>query len=308
MKKILFFITALSLGFMSCTKEKTDYEAEIETVVTEHYEFKEAVSISRQHYTISIEALNGTFYTGYNELRLKITDKRTGEHINASEVTFLPILSRADGSIGSGPHRYNLEYRADSSFYEGYAVFTGETNEKEAWDLHIGFQIGDENHSVKQNIAVREQTNKNLSMTSFIGKDGEQYFIALVSPQKPKIAENELVAGIYRFNKPSASPSATFPDPSQYSYSQVNDYILQLDPRMPEPSMGNHSSPNNKDLTQRSDGLYYGIVNYTMTGNWTLNFIMLNQNGQILKGTEVSTDFTPGIEGAKSDLFIDILF
>src|SRR5690606_11261616 len=118
----------------------------------------------------------------------------------ATEITVVPILSRADGSIGSGPHRYNLEYRADSSFHEGYAVFTGEMNEKEAWDLHIGFQIGDENHSVKQNIAVREQTNKNLSMTSIIGKNGEQYFIALVSPQKPKIAENELRAGISSYH------------------------------------------------------------------------------------------------------------
>jgi hypothetical protein len=77
---------------------------------------------------------------------------------------------------------------------------------------------------------------------------------------------------------------------------------------MPEPSMGNHSSINNKDLTQQNDGLYHGVVNYTMTGNWTLNFIMLNQNGKILKGTEVPTDFTPGVEGVKSELYIDILF
>jgi len=83
---------------------------------------------------------------------------------------------------------------------------------------------------------------------------------------------------------------------------------LQLDPRMPEPSMGNHSSPNIKDLKQQNDGLYHGVVNYTMTGNWTLNFIMQNQDGQIIKGTVVPDDFTPGIEGVKSDLHIDILF
>jgi len=308
MKKILFFITAVSLGFMSCTKEKTDYEAEIETVVTEHYEFKEAVSVSRQPYIISVEALNGTFYAGYNEIRIKVTDTRTSENIQASALTFLPILNLTDGSVGSGPHRYMPEYRADSSFFSGYAVFTNESGEKGTWDLYMGFQIGDDTYRIKQAVSVQKQLNKNLNMTAFTGKDGEQYYIALVSPQKPKIAENELVAGIYTFNKPSGPPSGVFPDPSQFSYSQVNDYTLQLDPRMPEPSMGNHSSPNNMDLKQRSDGLYYGVVNYTMTGNWTLNFIMLNKNGQILKGREVSTDFTPGIEGEKSDLFIDILF
>ena len=77
---------------------------------------------------------------------------------------------------------------------------------------------------------------------------------------------------------------------------------------MPEPSMGNHSSPNNKDLVQGDDGFYHGVVNYTMTGNWTLNFIFMNQNGKILKGTEVPKDFTPGVECKKSELFIDILF
>jgi len=72
--------------------------------------------------------------------------------------------------------------------------------------------------------------------------------------------------------------------------------------------MGNHSSPNNQDLTQQSDGLYHGVVNYTMTGNWTLNFILQDESGQTIKGTEVSTEFTPGIDGEKGELYIDILF
>ena len=147
----------------------------------------------------------------------------------------------------------------------------------------------------------------NLNMTAFTASDDEQYFIALVAPQSPGVAENDLVAGIYKYNKPTNLEGA-FPDLSQYSYSIVTDYTLYLDPRMPEPSMGNHSSPNNQDLTQQSDSLYHGVVNYTMTGNWTLNFIFQNDSGRIIKGTEVPTDFTPGIEGEKSELYIDILF
>ena len=116
-----------------------------------------------------------------------------------------------------------------------------------------------------------------------------------------------MTAGIYKYNKPTTTAGA-FPDETQFSYSEVAGYTLKLDPRMPEPSMGNHSSPNNQDLTQQNDGLYHGVVNYTMTGNWTLNLIMMNQNGLILKGTVVPTDFTPGVEGVKSELFIDTLF
>ena len=308
MNKIIFLLTAICFVVLSCTKEKTDYEAEIDTVVPEHLDFEEVANIHSDGYDIRIEALNGTFYKGYNEVRLKIMDSQTHKEINATDVTFLPIMSEADGNKNSCPHRYNLVYKTDSDYLSGYAVFTRESNTDRSWEIYINFTVDNKAYIAKQAIPVHEQINKNLNMTAFTGKDDEQYFIALVSPQKPKVGENDLVAGIYKFNKPTNSPAGDFPDPSQFSYTEVSGYTLQLDPRMPEPSMGNHSSPNNEDLTQQSGGLYSGVVNYTMTGNWTLNFIMLNQNGKILKGTEVPTDFTPGVEGLKSELHIDILF
>lgn len=303
----LFVIATLLAVTTSCTLDKTDFEAEINRDVTEYFEFKEVTSFNNGTYKISIEALNGTFYKGYNEIRLTILNTQTNQALNNSGVTFLPILTDPDNIKTSCPHRYHLVYNAEEQFYSGYVVFTSISNPMENWDLYISFTDNNQTHTVNQLVTVQNQTNMNLNMTSFTGNDGERYFIALVAPQKPKVAENELVAGIYKYNQPSES-AGTFPDPSQFSYSEVQNYTLLLDPRMPEPSMGNHSSPNNVDLTQHTDGLYYGVVNYTMTGNWTLNFMLLNQNGALIKGTEVPTDFTPGIEGAKSELHINILF
>lgn len=308
MQRIIFFITAVCLAVVSCTKDKTDYEAEIDAEVPQYSEFKEAAVVRIDGYNVRIEALNGAFYKGYNAIRLTITNGQTHEKVNASAVTFLPILTHMDGDNTSCPHRYNLVYQSDERYFSGYSVFTHESDTEASWKLYIRFTVADKTYKVVHNISVQEQTNKNLNMTSFTGKDDGQYFLALIAPQRPKVAENELIAGVYRFNPPTRPPSGDFPDPTQFSYTEVSGYTLQLDPRMPEPSMGNHSSPNNKDLTQQGDGLYHGVVNYTMTGNWTLNFILLNQNGRILKGTEVPTDFTPGVEGAKSELYIDILF
>lgn len=298
---------ALLFASMSCTLDKTDYESEIDTEVKEHLEFEEVISINKDGYKIHLEALNGTLYKGYNEIRLKLTDTQTNESLSTSEVTFLPIITKADATHASGPHKYLLEYNPMESYYKGYAVFTDESGDLGTWDLHISFTTANEVHKLEEKVTVEKQTNKNLNMTAFTGNDNEQYYIALIAPQKPRIAENELVAGIYKYNQPD-NPTGSFPDSSQFSYAEVNSHTLLLDPRMPEPSMGNHSSINNKDLVQKSDGLYYGVVNYTMTGNWTLNFILLNEQEEIIKGTEVSTDFTPGIEGEKSELYIDILF
>lgn len=307
MKFSIFSSIVILFAMASCTLDKTDYEAEISTVVPEYYDFKETVSFHSGSYKISIETLNGTFYKGYNEIHLSITNSQTNQKVSASEVTFLPIMTPSEGNKVSCPHQYHLEYDPTNQYYTGYSVFTNESNAMANWRLYVSFTDANQIHRADQAISVQAQANKNLNMTTFTGNDGEQYCIALITPQKPKVAENVLVAGIYKYNQPT-NPAGTFPDPTQFSYSEVSGHTLKLDPRMPEPSMGNHSSPNNQDLTQRTDGLYSGVVNYTMTGNWTLNFILKNQSGQVIKGTEVSPAFTPGIEGAKSELFIDILF
>lgn len=298
---------AISLITASCTIDKSDYEKEISTIVPEYFDFEEAISFTTGNYKISIEALNGAFYKGYNEIHLKIKNAQTNQNVIVSDVNFLPILTISDGTKSSCPHLYNLQYDAEEGYLKGFVVFTSETSVLNNWEIYLSFQENSQNITANHPISVQTQVNKNLNMTEFVGNDGEKYYIALVAPQKPSVAENQLVAGVYKYDIPS-NPAGNFPDPSQFSYSVVSNYSLKLDPRMPEPSMGNHSSPNNQDLTQQNDGFYRGVVNYTMTGNWTLNLIMLNQNGQIVKGTLVPTDFTPGIEGVKSELHIDILF
>lgn len=299
MKKLLFFLGAVCFAALSCTKEKTDYEGAIDSVVPGQTAFKEAASAQAGDYGISVEALNGAFYTGYNEIRVKITDHPVNAGGDAAAVTLLPITADGDGGTGSCPHRYELVYRPDSNYYSGYSVFTDESHADRTWVLEIGLAWGNQTVTAKLPITVAKQPNRNRGMTAFTGEDDNAYIIALVAPQQPNVGENELVAGIYRLDGT---------DPSGLSYAEVSGYTLMLDPRMPEPSMGNHSSPNNVDLTQQDDGLYHGVVNYTMTGNWTLNFIMLNGDGRIVKGTEVPTDFTPGVEGVKSELYIDVLF
>lgn len=303
---LLFVVVLLCSTITSCTLDKTDFESELERDVTEFFEFKEAVSFTNGNFNITIDALNGTFYKGYNEIRVKVSDA-ANQPMNEATVTFLPIFTNSNNDKFSCPHRYQLVFNQNEKYYSGYVVFGEITNAMEFWELFVGVSVNGETQTTNYPVMVQSQTNQNLNMTNFIGNDGEKYTIALVAPQKPKVAENELVAGIYRYIHPTES-AGTFPDPSQFSFSEVQNYTLLLDPRMPEPSMGNHSSPNNVDLTQNPDGLYYGVVNYTMTGKWTLNFILKNGSGEIIKGTEVPTDFTPGIEGVKSELHLNILF
>ena len=67
-------VIALFVSIASCTLDKTDFDAEMDRDVTEFVEFEEVMSFKSDPYKISIEALNGTFYKGYNEVRLKIVE------------------------------------------------------------------------------------------------------------------------------------------------------------------------------------------------------------------------------------------
>lgn len=299
--KIFTWIAAVLLLATACTIDKTDYESETDIVVPDTNEFKEVTSIAKDNYSMSIKALNGHLYKGYNEIRLKITDIKKQEAIENIKVTFLPVFTVTEGKQQSCPHQHEMTFDTKEKIYKGFSVFTTESTSGD-WRLDITFVVDNNPIAISFPVVVDKQSNKNLNMTSFVGNDDVNYIIALVAPIKPKVAENELVAGIYKLNANSDN------DVLMNAYTSADDYTLVLDPRMPEPSMGNHSSPNNKDLVQKEDKLYYGVVNYTMTGNWTLNFILLNQHGRILKGTKVPLDFTPGVEGVKSELYIDTLF
>lgn len=293
MSRLLILFATLVFAFSSCSKDKTVYEDDTEKPTD--YTFSEAIVLMDDSYKISVETINGKFYKGYNEIRLKLLDSQTDEEISPEEVLFNPVMKNIGGKEYSCPHRSELQHSADNAYYSGYVVFTKESDEEDGWSIEISFINNDKSHSVKKDVLVQKQPNSNLGMVAFTGNDGQQYYISLVSPFDPVIAENELIAGVFVLS-----------DEVKGTYLQADNYVLKLDPRMPDPSMGNHSSPNNKDLTQREDGLYQGKVNYTMKGNWTLNFILFNKEGERIKGTEVPEEHMPGVVGTKSELHIDV--
>jgi len=124
----------------SCTLDKTDFESEINQDVTEYFEFKEVIAFNSGAYKVSVEALNGVFYKGYNEVHLKILNTRTNQLVKNSNVTFLPILTNSENLKSSCPHQYNLKFEVEQNYYSGYVVFTSISNPMEQWNLHINFE------------------------------------------------------------------------------------------------------------------------------------------------------------------------
>lgn len=68
-------------------------------------------------------------------------------------------------------------------------------------------------------------------------------------------------------------------------------------------AIGNHSSPNNEDLTfNTSSNTYMGKLSLIMTGYWKINLKVENETEEILKGEDITE------ENESSSLFFEIEF
>lgn len=153
----------------------------------------------------------------------------------------------------------------------GYIVFQMAGNDMEHWELTLNYDINGTSYTANSKIQVAAAP-KRVS-ESFMGTDNSRYILALVEPASPIVGTNDMKALLYKME-------------SMMKFVPVENYKVLIDPRMP--GMGNHSSPNNIDLTDAGGGMYTGKLNLTMTGYWKINLQLLDNSGGVLKGEEVT--------------------
>lgn len=269
MKFLRILPLVLMTIFASCTSN-TD-----EPVLDELNGLTKIKEISNTTHTIELYKHTGGLEQGFNEIALKIKDKSTNQYINNASVSWMPIMHMMMMNH-SCPKSAVTKVSTDGLVYEGYIVFTMPQNATEYWDLKIDYTIAGTAYTMSSVIDVPASAKQRV--TTFTGSDSVRYIVAYADPHHPKVGINDIVAGVWKMQD-----MMTFP--------LVDNFKLKIDPRMP--SMGNHSSPNNVDLTQAVAGdLYNGKLSLTMTGYWKLNLQLLNASGTVLKG-ETITDAVP---------------
>jgi len=229
--------------------------------------FKE---ITNATHTIELYKHMGGLEQGYNEIALKIKDKATNQYITNATVTWMPLMHMTM-MTHSCPKSAVTKVSTAGSVYEGYIVFQMAQNATEYWDLKIDYTINGVTYSMTSVIDVPASAKRRV--TSFTGSDNVKYVVAYADPHHPKVGLNDMVAGVWKMQ-------------DMMNFPVVDGFKLKIDPRMP--SMGNHGSPNNVDLTQTAAGdLYNGKLSLTMTGFWRINLKLLNASNQVLKGEAI---------------------
>jgi hypothetical protein len=257
-------ILAVAISLASCSNNDATTPVDELEGISKFKEITNATHTIELYSHMSVEQ-------GYNEIKIRIKDNSTNAYVKNAVINWLPLMHMTM-MTHSCPKSGVEKITADGTLYEGYIVFQMAQNATEYWDLKIDYSVNGTNYSVTTVIDVPAATERNVN--TFTGSDGIKYIVVYAEPHHPKVALNDMVVGVFKMQ-------------DMMNFPVVDGYTLKIDPRMP--SMGNHSSPNNVNPTQIISGdLYTGKMALTMTGYWKINLQLVNPNGVVVKGEEIS--------------------
>lgn len=241
--------------------------------------------LTNDTHTLELYTKSGYFYTGYNTVSIRIKENSNNRFVENASINWTPVMEM-ETMNHSCPYSTPTKTIGKSTIYEGFIIYQMSNTDGSGWSLTLNYTIDGVAYTVTETITVRQSQQKNVSV--FTGSDEVRYIVAFVEPTEPVVGINDLTIGVYKME-------------TMMSFPVVENYSLTLDPRMPD--MGNHSSPNNTDLSYNSsDKFYHGNLSLTMTGYWKLNLKLLNTEGEILKGEDVTE------ENEASSLYLDVTF
>lgn len=261
----IVILLIIAFTFSSCSNDDAP-------IVTNELEgLNKIQELTNDTHIVELYSATGTLQQGHNLISLRIKNKTTNTYEKEATITWVPLMQMTTMAHGC-PYSAITKTTEKETLYNGYIVFQMPENTMEHWNLTVTYTINDIAYTANKQISVPASAKQRVS--SFTGTDGTKYLLALIEPTTPKVATNDITVGVYKMS-------------SMMMFPVVDGFKVKIDPRMP--SMGNHGSPNNVDLTQSvSDKLYHGKLSLTMTGYWKINLQLLNANNEVLKGEALS--------------------
>lgn len=277
--KNIVAVLVMVFAFSSCSNDDAP------VVVNELEGLTKIQEITNDTHVVELYSVTGNLQQGHNQISLRIKNKTTNGYEKEATITWAPLMKMTTMSHAC-PYSAVAKTTGKETLYSGYIVFQMAENTMEHWFLTVNYTINGVAYTANNQIAVPASAKQRI--TTFTGTDGTKYLLALIEPTNPKVATNDMTVGVFKMA-------------SMMMFPVVDGFKVKIDPRMP--SMGNHGSPNNVDLTQSvSDKLYRGKLSLTMTGYWKINLQLLNANNEVLKG-EAITDAVPA-----SSIYFEVEF
>ncbi|CAM1349977.1 hypothetical protein [Tenacibaculum insulae] len=279
MKILKYILPILLITFITSCSDDTIEEKD-ETSALNYIQ-----TLSNDTHNVEIFSKETNLHQGYNDVFLRIVEKNTDNYLTNATVTWSPVMHMTS-MMHSCPKSAITKAKNTETLYNGYIVFQMAENDTEKWSLTIKYTVDNVEYTVEEQISVPATDKKNV--TVFMDAAQNRYVLALINPENPEVGMNDFKVGLFKME-------------TMMDFPIVENFTIKNDPRMP--SMGNHSSPNNTDLTfNTTSKLYEGNLSLTMTGYWKLNLMAYNTLNELVKGEEVTDT------NENSSLYLEIEF
>jgi hypothetical protein len=220
------------------------------------------------------------FFAGYNKLFVVLYDSTNLQtRLTDAHITFLPLMTMGMGAtlMQHASPVENPDPTAIDGVFPGAIAFIMPTSMGGSWKLGVGVH----NHKINKegeadfDITVDNPAPSVLSVFTSQSADSSKLVLSLVQPTNPKVGMNDIEFTIQKM--------ATMMD-----WPADDSYAIEITPTMP--SMG-HGSPNNVNPVNTTMGHYKGKVNFTMTGEWRVDVLVIKDGTTISKNAYFNITF-----------------
>ena len=283
MKTFKFFTILFLALFISSCNDDSDDPIAVEENPLEAFNLLSTFDVN--NHSIEVYSEQQQYTIGYNEFFFRIKDLSTDSYVKNATLSMNPVMHME--MMSHSCPKSVITKTNDASVYSGFSIFQMPGNTTEYWELNLEYGFDGQQYNLAERIEVKAPTDGKRIVNVFTGSDDARYVLAMM-PMTPEVKVNDFSAMLFKMEN-----MMTFP--------VVEGYTINIDPRMP--GMGNHSSPNNENLTfDASNKMYKGKLSLTMTGYWKINLKVMDADGVVLKGEDI-TD-----ENEASSLYFEMEF
>ena len=271
-------ITASVLLLTSCGKE----DVKVTNSANEVTGLYKVDSLKKGDYTFYVYKKDtGYFKVGYNEIYIQLKNNTTGKYIEDANLSWKALMHMTDMSHAC-PYSAISKVSNTKTLYKGYFIFIMGSDDMDYWEITYNYVKGADTLAKVTNRPYVVNPTGRLRYKRFLGSDAAYYYVVLVNPTESnvQVGTNDITAYLYK-------------QLDLYTFNPIKNYTVEIDPRMPDPSMGNHTSPYNVNLKYNSSAdIYKGKLNLTMTGYWKINLIVKDSVNTVIKGDSIKGSTT----------------
>lgn len=256
MKKLLLLVFA-AVFIYSCNK---DNPVSNETPVSSDYVKLFTVDSAGMKYEFYSKT-GSSLFVGYNEIGFRVyqngTEQKTGY------VNYVPVMFHTTGPGHGTPVSSKFNYNESEGLFTGYASYIMLSDSTSRWFGDYGYN--DLDFIRHREFSVIPGTGNQMHYWLDAAGSGMLYLLTIVAPKDALVGLNDFKCILHS-------------TVDQFTYNEVDSASMYIKPWMP--SHG-HGSSSNTNPAFQSHGMYKGVANFTMAGQWYL-YDSISVNGNFI--------------------------